>query len=260
MARNGIPSFDECEKVYTVGRDGEQALLILRDAAAVTLLVGVWDAARHFADSQSLSSGDWWLLLALFGVVSALGYGFSRLRRESRVGTHPDGLLLRNWPWPRVLIQWERLTGLAQDDVEAERRAVPESGERIVIHRESRLTIRTRRENGRTGSVCMASCRPAPWIGGGGPFGESACQISIAAERPSNSREDSAQHEAVLRAIDDVRDAIISRAHLNAAGEPEVSSHRGGVPIRPDAFPTITRTVRRWEPLSPGSTQQPQTA
>lgn len=251
MARSGSPTFDQCETVYTVGREGEQALLILRDAAAVTLLVGVWDAARHFADSQSLSSGDWWFLLALFGVVSVLGYGFSRLRRESRVGIHRDGLLLRNWPWPRVLIPWQRLTGMVQEDVETQRRAVPESGDRIVIHRESRLTIRTRRENGRTGSVCIASCRPAVGTRTVDPPHEPICQITIAGELPPDSRQRLTHHDGVLRAIDDVRDAVISRAHLSAAGEPEVSSHRGGVPIRPDTVPTITRTVKRWERRSP---------
>ena len=246
LAGSATATLAHGERRYSIGRGGQTALAVLSAViwfVRLAPLIVVFPPWGERADLHVLLA----LALACPVTLAIICSTVDRLRREHEIGVSEEGLRVRKWPWRRVLIPWERITGLAQEDREPERPPAASSGRLGEIGRSRRLTIRTRGENGRDDCVRISAGPRLPgWADRIGPFGERTVSIAIAQEQSPAVDDTDVDWESGLRTVEEIRDGIVTRAGLSELEQACTRSDALGDVTRARSFPSIDWRVRIW--------------
>ncbi|HCU35842.1 MAG TPA: hypothetical protein DGT21_10420 [Armatimonadetes bacterium] len=106
MREDGMPRFDECEKVYRVSRGrGWEA------AVALALAVGIAYSAHTNAAELDIMIWAMWAGAGL-ALIFAIAVGLAGA--HNRVGVASEGLLIRAWPRRARFIRWAEIVALQE--------------------------------------------------------------------------------------------------------------------------------------------------
>jgi len=230
-----IPTFDQCEKVYTSSSLSGDQWRLLRILSGLIATLTVVAALIHIV-----------VLIAVCFVALLSLATLSRVSPRSRIGIHANGLLLRRWPWQRVLIGWDRMTALRVEDGLLEH-VVSGSGVRAATRRITVLTIRTWRADGGVGYVRIGPDIPADGALCAGPFGEHVRDTIIPWASGEAVRRNGTRDPKPRADLEHVRAAIVACAGLTGPGP--TSTRIATLPYRAldRVFPTITWSMQGWD-------------